>query len=95
MKTDKKQVAELAECPDRKKKMTAKTFKYNHVHNCPAKRFTSTTTEPAIDQPSEPAIEQPSEPDILYKSEPKQITDREFRAMKRRSMIDSLMSQAF
>ena len=83
---DKKQV----ECPDCKKKLPVKTLKYNHVHNCPAKRFTSATIGP-----SEPAIEQPSEPDILYKSEPKQITDSEFRNMKRQNMIKTLMADAF
>ena len=39
LKTEKKQI-ELVECPDCKKKLSAKTYKYNHVHNCPAKRFT-------------------------------------------------------
>ena len=57
--TEKKQI-ELVECPDCKKKLSAKTYKYNHVHNCPAKRFTPPTTEPVI-TPNEPEI-QPSEP---------------------------------
>ena len=83
--------------------MTAKTFKYNHVHNCPAKRFTS--PDPAIEQPSEPVITQPTEPVIVYSNEPlitlpsepvvRQPTVRELRAMERKIMIDSLMSQAF
>ena len=34
-----KKRAELIECPDCKKKLTAKTLKYNHVHNCPANKF--------------------------------------------------------
>ena len=99
--TEKKQ-AELVECPDCKKKLTAETFKYNHVHNCPAKRFTS--PDPAIEQLSEPVL-QPSEP-VLQPSEPvlqpyefepvlKQPTVRELRAMKRKIMIDSLMADAF
>ena len=103
LKTEKKQI-ELVECPDCKKKLSAKTYKYNHVHNCPAKRFTPQTTEPVITptetdiiQPSEPEI-QPSEPEIQpYEFEPvmKQPSVRELRAMKRKIMIDSLMSQAF
>ena len=62
LKIEKKQRAELVECPDCKKKLSAKTYKYNHVHNCPAKRFTPPTTEPVI-TPNEPEI-QPSEPEI-------------------------------
>ena len=100
----KKKQVELVECPDCKKKLSAKTYKYNHVHNCPAKRFTPQTTEPVITptetdiiQPSEPEI-QPSEPEIQpYDFEPvmKQPSVKELRAMKRKIMIDSLMSQAF
>ena len=92
-----KQVAELVECPDCKKKLTAKTFKYNHVHNCPAKRFTAPTTESTIEQPTEPVIVYSNEPLITLPSEPveRQPTVRELRAMKRKIMIDSLMSQAF
>ena len=95
LKTEKKQ-AELVECPDCKKKLSAKTYKYNHVHNCPAKRFTPPTTEPVI-TPNEPEI-QPSEPEIQpYVFEPvlKQPSVRELRAQKRRMMIDSLMANAF
>ena len=70
LKTEKKQV-ELVECPDCKKKLSAKTYKYNHVHNCPAKRFTPPTTEPVIEQPPEADIIQPTEPEIQpYDFEP-------------------------
>ena len=94
--TEKKQ-AELVECPDCKKKLSAKTYKYNHVHNCPAKRFTPPTTEPVITR-TEADIIQPSEPEIQpYVFEPvmKQPSVRELRAQKRRMMIDSLMANAF
>ena len=94
--TEKKQ-AELVECPDCKKKLSAKTYKYNHVHNCPAKRFTPPTTDPVI-TPNEPDIIQPKEPEIQpYDFEPvlKQPSVRELRAQKRRMMIDSLMADAF
>ena len=93
---EKKQV-ELVECPDCKKKLSAKTYKYNHVHNCPAKRFTPPTTEPVI-TPTEPDINQPAEPEIQpYDFVPvmKQPSVRELRAQKRRLMIDSLMKDAF
>ena len=96
LKTEKKQ-AELVECPDCKKKLSAKTYKYNHVHNCPAKRFTPPTTEPVI-TPTEPDIIQPTEPEIQpYDFEPvlKQPSVRELRAQKRRMMIDSLMANSF
>jgi hypothetical protein len=98
LNTNKKQVAELVECPDCKKKLSAKTYKYNHVHNCPAKRFTPPTTEPVIEQPPEADIIQPTEPEIQpYDFEPvlKQPSVRELRAQKRRMMIDSLMKDAF
>jgi len=93
---EKKQV-ELVECPDCKKKLSAKTYKYNHVHNCPAKRFTTPTTEQVI-TPNEPDIIQPTEPEIQpYDFVPvmKQPSVRELRAQKRRMMIDSLMANAF
>ena len=93
--TEKKQ-AELVECPDCKKKLSAKTYKYNHVHNCPAKRFTPPPTEQVI-TPTEPEI-QPTEPEIQpYDFVPvmKQPSVRELRAQKRRMMIDSLMANAF
>lgn len=61
-KADKKQV-ELVECPDCKKKLSAKTYKYNHVHNCPAKRFTPPATDPVITR-TEADIIQPTEPEI-------------------------------
>ena len=96
LKTEKKQI-ELVECPDCKKKLSAKTYKYNHVHNCPAKRFTPPTTEPVITR-TEADIIQPSEPEIQpYVFEPvmKQPSVRELRAQKRRMMIDSLMANAF
>lgn len=95
LKTEKKQI-ELVECPDCKKKLSAKTYKYNHVHNCPAKRFTPQPTEQVI-TPTEPEI-QPSEPEIQpYDFVPvmKQPSVRELRAQKRRMMIDSLMKDAF
>ena len=95
LKTEKKPT-ELVECPDCKKKLSAKTYKYNHVHNCPAKRFTTPTTEQVI-TPNEPEI-QPSEPEIQpYDFVPvmKQPSVRELRAQKRRMMIDSLMKDAF
>ena len=96
LKADKKQ-AELVECPDCKKKLSAKTYKYNHVHNCPAKRFTPPPTEPVITR-TEADIIQPSEPEIQpYVFEPvmKQPSVRELRAQKRRMMIDYLMANAF
>ena len=96
IKTEKKQ-AELVECPDCKKKLSAKTYKYNHVHNCPAKRFTPPPTEQVI-TPNEPDIIQPTEPEIQpYDFVPvmKQPSVRELRAQKRRMMIDSLMKDAF
>ena len=95
LKTEKKQI-ELVECPDCKKKLSAKTYKYNHVHNCPAKRFNQPTLEVVI-TPTEPEV-QPSEPEVQpYDFEPvmKQPSVKELRAMKRKIMIDSLMSQAF
>ena len=95
-KADKKQV-ELVECPDCKKKLSAKTYKYNHVHNCPAKRFTPPATDPVITR-TEADIIQPTEPEIQpYDFEPvmKQLSVRELRAQKRRMMIDSLMANAF
>ena len=96
LKTEKKQ-AELVECPDCKKKLSAKTYKYNHVHNCPAKRFTPPTTEQVITS-TEPDIIHPSEPEIqAYDFVPvmRQPSVRELRAQKRRMMIDSLMKDAF
>lgn len=96
LKTEKKQV-ELVECPDCKKKLSAKTYKYNHVHNCPAKRFNQPTSEEVITH-TEPDIIQPTEPEIQpYDFEPvmKQPSVRELRAQKRRMMIDSLMKDAF
>ena len=96
LKTEKKQI-ELVECPDCKKKLSAKTYKYNHVHNCPAKRFTPPTTEPVITR-TEADIIQPTEPEIQpYDFVPvmKQPSERELRAQKRRMMIDSLMADAF
>ena len=94
--TEKKQ-AELVECPDCKKKLSAKTYKYNHVHNCPAKRFTPPTTEPVITR-NEADIIQPTEPEIQpYDFEPvlKQPSVSELRAQKRRMMIDSSTADAF
>jgi len=96
LKAEKKQV-ELVECPDCKKKLSAKTYKYNHVHNCPAKRFTPPATEQVITR-TEADIIQPTEPEIQpYVFEPvlKQPSVRELRAQKRRMMIDSLMANAF
>ena len=96
LKTEKKQV-ELVECPDCKKKLSAKTYKYNHVHNCPAKRFTPQPTEQVITRTAADII-QPTEPVIQpYDFEPvlKQPSVRELRAQKRRMMIDSLMANAF
>jgi hypothetical protein len=96
LKTEKKQV-ELVECPDCKKKLSAKTYKYNHVHNCPAKRFTPPTSEVVITR-TEADIIQPTEPEVQpYDFVPvmKQPSVRELRAQKRRMMIDSLMKDAF
>ena len=76
--------------------MTAQTFKYTHVHNCPAKRFTP-PTEPIITQSTEPDMTKPNEPEISYDFEPvlRQPTAREIRAVKRDAMVKTLMSQAF
>ena len=69
LKTEKKQI-ELVECPDCKKKLSAKTYKYNHVHNCPAKRFNQPTSEEVITR-TEADIIHPSEPEIqAYDFEP-------------------------
>ena len=90
-----KKKAELVECPDCKKQLSAKTLKYNHVHNCPAKKF----KEPeklTITSPNEP-ITPPDETPIIQDNEPivKRPTTRDIRNMKRDRMINSLISQAF
>ena len=90
-----KKKAELVECPDCKKQLSAKTLKYNHVHNCPAKKFkepeklTITSSNVPITPPVETPIIQDNEPII------KRPTTRDIRNMKRDRMINSLISQAF
>jgi hypothetical protein len=90
-----KKKAELVECPNCKKKLTAKTLQYNHVHNCPANKFKEpeklTITSPNV--PITPPVETP----IIQDNEPiiKRPTTRDIRNMKRDRMINSLISQAF
>ena len=90
-----KKKAELVECPDCKKQLSAKTLKYNHVHNCPAKEFkepeklTITSSNVPITPPDETPIIQNNEPIV------KRPTARDITIMKREKMINSLISQAF
>ena len=90
-----KKKAELVECPDCKKQLSAKTLKYNHGHNCPAKEFkepeklTITSSNVPITPPDETPIIQDNEPIV------KRPTTRDIRNMKRDRMINSLISQAF
>lgn len=85
-----KKRAELIECPDCKKKLTAKTLKYNHVHNCPANKFKEPEKPETKEEYNQPDILPPSEPAVM-----KPPTAREMRAMKREKLISSLITQAF
>ena len=84
-KPEKKQ-AELVECPNCQKKLTAKTLKYNHIHNCPANKFKE--SEPKKEQIN---VADNQEPVI----EDKKPSSRELRMMKREKLISTLITQAF
>lgn len=83
----KKAKAELVECPDCQKKLTAKTLKYNHSHNCPANKFKEQV------KPEQQSVA-PMQEQVQVQPVNNQ-TAREVRTMKREKLIHSLISQAF
>ena len=78
---------EKIECPNCNKMVSAKTFKYSHVHTCKAKK--EVVEKPvAIEQP--PDIEAP-----MIQTRPAVLSSREARLQKRQEHLNQLIKQAF
>ena len=78
---------EKIECPNCNKMVSAKTFKYSHVHTCKAKK--EVVEKPvAIEQP--PDIEVPT-----IKARPAVLSNREARLQKRQEHLNQLIKRAF
>ncbi len=90
-KTDAKADAKVA-CPDCGKQMSAKTLKYSHVPNCPAKKRTEekdTLTTPLLRRES--VLEEVIENEVQKRLHNK----RSERAARREEMVSKLMQNAF
>ncbi len=78
---------EKVECPNCNKMVSAKTFKYSHVHTCKAKKE-------VVEQPV--AIEQPQVVEVpMIQVRPGILSSREARLQKRQEHLNQLIKQAF
>ncbi len=78
---------EKVECPNCNKMVSAKTFKYSHVHTCKAKKE-------VVEQPV--AIEQPLVGEVpIIQARPAIQSSREARLQKRQEHLSQLIKQAF
>ncbi len=92
-KTDAKVDAKVA-CPDCGKQMSAKTLKYSHVPNCPAKKQNDTLpkdTYGAHTRQRESVMEEVIENEVQKRLQNK----RSERAARREEMVQNLMKNAF
>jgi ribosomal protein S8 len=75
------------ECPNCNKMVSAKTFKYSHVHTCKAKKE-------VVEKPV--AIEQPPDIEVpMIQTRPAILSSREARLQKRQEHLNQLIKQAF
>ena len=82
---DKKRDNKTVECPNCKRRMTKKTYKYSH--KCPTCK-TETTVEAKQEQQQEPPPPQPSIQEMIMKQ-------REEKMQQRQDKIDRLFTNAF
>lgn len=84
---------EKVECPNCNKMVSAKTFKYSHVHTCKAKK--EVVEQPvAIEQPQ--AVRTPTLESIdTINLKPAILSSREARLQKRQEHLNQLIKQAF
>ena len=85
---------EKVECPNCNKMVSAKTFKYSHVHTCKAKREEVVGHPEAMEQPKVMRTPQ-SEPVITLDPKPVVLSSREARLQKRQEHLNSFIKQAF
>ena len=79
---------EKVECPNCNKMVSAKAFKYSHVHTCKAKR------EEVVEQPQ--AMRVPTADSLeTIEVKPVILSSREARLQKRQEHLNSLIKQAF
>ena len=84
---------EIMECKDCGKKLTAKTLKYNHVYNCPAKKQQQ---QPQKQEQEHPPAQPEQPPQQLVSS----VSDRlqklkQERAFRNHEKVKHLIAQAF
>jgi hypothetical protein len=78
---------EKVECPNCNKMVSAKTFKYSHVHTCKAKKE-------VVEQPQ--AMRVPTTDSLeTIEVKPVILSSREARLQKRQEHLNSLIKQAF
>ncbi len=78
---------EKIQCPNCNKMVSAKTFKYSHVHTCKAKK--EVVEQPVI-------IEQPPDMEVpMAQVQRAVLSSREARLQKRREQLNQLIKQAF
>jgi len=78
---------EKVECPNCNKMVSAKTFKYSHVHTCKAKKE---VVEQPVDIEQPPVIETP-----ILQVQRTVMSSRDARLQKRQEHLNSLIKQAF
>ena len=77
---------EKVECPNCNKMVSAKTFKYSHVHTCKAKKE---VVEQPVDIKQPPVIETP-----ILQVQRTVMSSRDARLQKRQEHLNSLIKQA-
>jgi len=79
---------EKVECPNSNTMVSAKTFKYSHVHTCKAKREEVAEQPQAMRVPTVDSLE-------TIELKPVILSSREARLQKRQEHLNSLIKQAF